>query len=721
MTKSTKVAAVNTSATRDHAALAGELSQLALQATYLNQRSASLPNVMGLPDGCTAPLQDIILRAQSTAEAVDANQAVQDAFTAYLAAQSPPEDGEVTDGPTAEDLRLLAIKAILAVERSDLATGVERFDRRLGEWHRKVEKAARRTGKKARVLAREVTLTVQKHMSKYEQRRQLEIKRCAESIAFCETIVADNASNEANQKIITERQRELRQQSGYSILSEPAEMKELDDKMARCNALSKSIKQRVIDHFQTALASTISTEGKSTKRSIEYPQQLAEKHLGDEFGQGLITFIGYNISQMYLVYAYVRRMVYDFDPTRGAHWLPDDKGISPELKAVLAQQSQQLYREMKRNMPQRIDNRIHSEYSFGADPRQTSKVELDDGLMAVHAILSCYTQSDTLYRNSIRDKLYAAAPRFVKESPAKVTQELRKLLAAAEKHAVTLQWELTGAKMLTYLQTREPKFNTSLAKYSEHGDAYLNWTNKSDSAGLIDQMFNDIEYAQAELEAVARGAPKGAHVFVAEIKDKKLRDEFQDKILDRKQKRTADWHPRSENPKRISKGTRCEAIGCQQNVREEWQCVCDDHHRSASMSNPQPLVGGRKWLGADGNKRQKLQQRGKASGSRNATAAAAEAKLQKLRREKKQLANRVNALQADARSKIDKRKAERQQPDDEDTHWKRAKKDTADVGLAQVLPDSETAATAAQMNDLGYEYPNDPDQWLDYDTHSGSE
>ena len=44
MTKSTKVAAVNNSATRDHAALAGELSQLALQAGYLNQRSASLPN-----------------------------------------------------------------------------------------------------------------------------------------------------------------------------------------------------------------------------------------------------------------------------------------------------------------------------------------------------------------------------------------------------------------------------------------------------------------------------------------------------------------------------------------------------------------------------------------------------------------------------------------------------------------------------------------------------
>ena len=49
MTKSTKVAAVNTSATRDHAALAGELSQLALQAGYLNQRSASLPNITNPP------------------------------------------------------------------------------------------------------------------------------------------------------------------------------------------------------------------------------------------------------------------------------------------------------------------------------------------------------------------------------------------------------------------------------------------------------------------------------------------------------------------------------------------------------------------------------------------------------------------------------------------------------------------------------------------------
>ena len=44
MTKSTKSPAVNAAATKGHAALAAELSQLALQATYLNQRSASLPN-----------------------------------------------------------------------------------------------------------------------------------------------------------------------------------------------------------------------------------------------------------------------------------------------------------------------------------------------------------------------------------------------------------------------------------------------------------------------------------------------------------------------------------------------------------------------------------------------------------------------------------------------------------------------------------------------------
>ena len=59
MTKSTKVAAVNTSATRDHAALAGELSQLALQATYLNQRSASLPNAPSAGEGSTETANDI--------------------------------------------------------------------------------------------------------------------------------------------------------------------------------------------------------------------------------------------------------------------------------------------------------------------------------------------------------------------------------------------------------------------------------------------------------------------------------------------------------------------------------------------------------------------------------------------------------------------------------------------------------------------------------------
>ena len=95
--------------------------------------------------------------------------------------------------------------------------------------------------------------------------------------------------------------------------------------------------------------------------------------------------------------------------------------------------------------------RITNTFTFGTNPRRESKVEDYDGVMAVHACVSCWKQTSTAYRQTIIDTLYSSPSRFLKEWPADVTASLRKLTTRADVHCIPLQWEALGAKIVTYV------------------------------------------------------------------------------------------------------------------------------------------------------------------------------------------------------------------------------------------------------------------------------
>ena len=153
--------------------------------------------------------------------------------------------------------------------------------------------------------------------------------------------------------------------------------------------------------------------------------------------------------------------------------------------------------------------RITNTFTFGTNPRRESKVEDYDGVMAVHACVSCWKQTSTAYRQTIIDTLYSSPSCFLKEWPADVTASLRKLTTRADVHCIPLQWEALGAKIVTYVSGRDPVFAQNLAQFGPSGAAYAAHRDLNDSAALTDQLFSVIDTCCQEVKAVETS--KGAN------------------------------------------------------------------------------------------------------------------------------------------------------------------------------------------------------------------
>merc|ERR1712224_634409 len=117
------------------------------------------------------------------------------------------------------------------------------------------------------------------------------------------------------------------------------------------------------------------------------------------------------ITEYYLMYAFARRIIDDFNVNDGSHWLPRTCDIPESLKDFFDEQNAALYDEIVHKVTPAVRDRIHNTYTYGVDPKRKGRVEEHDGIMAIHAIMSCFKQTDTLYRNDVRDIIYSSYPK----------------------------------------------------------------------------------------------------------------------------------------------------------------------------------------------------------------------------------------------------------------------------------------------------------------------
>ena len=316
----------------------------------------------------------------------------------------------------------------------------------------------------------------------------------------------------------------------------------------------------------------------------------------------------------------LRRMSDDYDPDHACYWMPKLDDMPTLCKECAIEQSSDLYQELSEKLPRPVLNKISGVYTYGIAPPRKGQVQEEDGIALVHAVLSCYSKTTPTSKNEIKNELYSAPARFWTEPPAQVVSGLRGRLKEANRLCVKIEWDMFGEKVVSILSERYTVFAMNLSKYGPEGEAFLNWSDKEDSAGLVDELLNAIETSCTQLENAQEKLGKSKKsVWSANqtsISDPKLRKKFEDRALDGKGKRWIETNDEKigERPRklqRMHKSTmRCERIGCNENVHETWQVVCGKCLKEAKENGRVQCLGRDRYFYPNNHLTQKKRYRG---------------------------------------------------------------------------------------------------------------
>ena len=105
-----------------------------------------------------------------------------------------------------------------------------------------------------------------------------------------------------------------------------------------------------------------------------------QQNLGDEFLDSVLLYLSNHLSRYYLVYVVLRRVLDDYDPERGIHWIPNTIDMPLRCRDELVRQSRSLWEVLVHHLTaaakMRITNttqtRSHSAPTLGVKARSRS-------------------------------------------------------------------------------------------------------------------------------------------------------------------------------------------------------------------------------------------------------------------------------------------------------------------------------------------------------------
>ena len=265
-----------------------------------------------------------------------------------------------------------------------------------------------------------------------------------------------------------------------------AENQKLDD----LNSKLESLQKRQGQHTKEVLLAYGKTAAKEKDKIVplEVTSHLKSSTLGRECIQSVCKHMFSQVEDFPLSYCLIDSMRQSYNPTNGKYEMPDITSLSDELQMKLKAEGKILYDSLDEKLPRSIMTDVKSLFNYGKAPQSQYKVQEDDGVMLVFAILALYTRSDDKIETEIRDAAMAHHEKYRKGDPMKVTDELKQLLEKAELYCVPLEWSMTGEPIINMLRKRGDEFITGLLPYQSKGESYQRLENKSDCASLLEEL-----------------------------------------------------------------------------------------------------------------------------------------------------------------------------------------------------------------------------------------
>ena len=193
-----------------------------------------------------------------------------------------------------------------------------------------------------------------------------------------------------------------------------------------------------------------------------------------------------------------KRAIGDYDPKTARYWEYTLLDYTEEFQTVFTQQTEEMDRDLRNELPSWVLNAIDAPISCGIDKKHEYRVKRGDGVSLVTGLLSLYVPSSAVHQESLTQTITSAHEHFVGGNPkAKIEKILRPTLNEIQSLQVSLKAINTIQPMIRVLVKRDDRFKEIRDKECYKAEKLV--TNNN-CAPLLSQFFTDVCLACDDIE-----------------------------------------------------------------------------------------------------------------------------------------------------------------------------------------------------------------------------
>ena len=244
-----------------------------------------------------------------------------------------------------------------------------------------------------------------------------------------------------------------------------------------------------------------------------------EDSTAQEIRTKIKAYIRHRGSSYYAITPYVLRVMDDYDEAKDVYWGPSAladgyDGIPIEIRADYHRQSEELWEVVTEAMTKRAAAGLTNVFMGGRHDEVKIVCDKNDGVAAVHYIMSKYGHGNARRRDEIEAKFIAAAAKLKTGDPTAVIDSLAKELEECTRLDIKLKANTTMTPMVYELIQRNEEFRDKLRSFQHGGQDPENVT------PLMDDMFGEIrrvcKYLETQDDTWARSTTVSQVAFTGE-------------------------------------------------------------------------------------------------------------------------------------------------------------------------------------------------------------
>lgn len=276
----------------------------------------------------------------------------------------------------------------------------------------------------------------------------------------------------------------------------------------------KREKQALNNYFQ-GTEGEVSSDVKREVTPLKLPKAIDKEDGARQFGDAVRSFLRNRTEDYGIVTVYVARLLKDLNPSTGERYRPPAVNDYTEVPTVLSDklkvESKNLYEQLrmalKETKQDHILKRILMKTKLGHGPNGESiKVEEEDGLSAIYAIVKLYFHQDADWQDLVKARLTNAIPLFMQGSPLVAVEEMTDDLLECSRCGILLPWGSYGERIVDIL-SKHDDITHAISDW-KLGGAKLNIMNRQDSVLDLIDMLSTVEQICKHIESKEQNPQK---------------------------------------------------------------------------------------------------------------------------------------------------------------------------------------------------------------------